>query len=355
MHRYFRPELASLAPLDFPSTRGKVRLHLNENPYPLPPPVRRELARAMAQELEFNRYGLPETADLRRAVAAYAGLEPEWVDINSGSDAIILGLHLAFGGPGRQMVTPVPTFPSYQVYGAVAGTEMVPVDLEPDFSLPRIQLLQAAARSEAAILALCNPNNPTGNLFPAAELEELIGEADSLVVVDEAYFEYSGVTVASLLAQYPHLLVMRTFSKAFNAAGIRLGYLLAHPDLIREMRKVRQPFALGLFPQLAGQVLLRHRRLFQAQLWQLQQELEEMREEANCLPGVEALPSCTNFFLLRTPLESEQLARALAARDILVSDVSHHSLLRRCIRVSLGRPEENRALLDALSHLVPPD
>lgn len=355
MHQYFRPELASLSPLVFPATSGKARLHLNENPYPLPPPVRQELARAMGRELEFNRYGQPVEADLRQSVADYAGVDPEWVEINSGSDALIMGLHLAFGGPGRQMVIPAPTFPSYRVYGAVTGTEMVPVDLEPDFALPGKRLLQAAANPRAAVLAVCNPNNPTGNLFYQPRLEELIREADSLVVIDEAYFEYSGATVAHLLSRHPRLLIMRTFSKAFNAAGIRLGYLLTHPDIIREMQKVRQPFALGLFPRLAGPVLLRYRHLFQAQVQGIKKDMEKMREEANRLPGVEALPSCTNFFLLRTPRESDELARALDERDILVSDVSHHPLLHNCIRVSMGRPEENRALLEALSQVLPPD
>ncbi|MGI6575494.1 MAG: histidinol-phosphate transaminase [bacterium] len=350
LNAFFRPDLADLQPFTVPNKEGKISLHLNEAPFP--PEIREKFQAVLAQELPYNQYGDPYAGELREAVAAYTGTKPENILFGNGSDELIYLLHLTFGGSNRRMVLPVPTFVSYQIYGTVAETELVPVVINPDFSLPVEKIIAASKQPNTSLVAICNPNNPTGHLFSPADLRQVIGNAASLVIVDEAYFEYSGQTVAPYLQNHPNLIILRTFSKAFSAAGIRIGYLLAHPQVITEMSKVKLPFNLGIFQQTIGKILLQNRELALAMVEKIKSERARVSAALAEIPGVKVFPSHTNFILISTPQPADNLWRTLYDRGIIVSNPSHYPLLENCLRIGIGTPEENNTLLAALKEIL---
>jgi len=344
-----RPDLRDLVPYAVPHYPGYIKLDANENPYDFAPEVLAEIFRRVGGQT-FTRYPDPLAADLRRALADYTGLAPENVLAGNGSDELILTLLLTFGGGGRVVITP-PTFSMYGIHAKIAGTVPVTVPRLADFALDIPAVLREMQVPDTRVVIVCSPNNPTGNTVARAEVERLLTETAGLVVLDEAYAEFSGESCGDLVRRYPRLVVLRTFSKAFGLAGLRVGYLLADPAVVNALLKVKQPFNLNAFSQLAAVTVLEHLPVFQKRVAKIVADREELYRRLQNLSGVEVFPSQANFLLFRTPLPAKAVWEGLLQRRILVRDVEGPGL-KRCLRVNVGTPAENEAFLSALAEVL---
>ena len=296
----------------------------------------------------WNRYP-PAHVDLQRAIAEPLGLTHEWVSLGAGADEMIRNLLIAWGFRGT-LVYPIPTNPLYAVIAQSLGVKHVAVLLRADFSLPLEQVVATASSQEANLVLVNNPNNPTGNLFSRDEILSLARECDSLVVVDESYIEISALSVSDALAEHENLAVIRSFSHAWPAASFRLGYLIAHPRVIREVEKVRSPQNVSAPALLAGQWLLAHELALRPRWMALAREREGVREALSQLRDVVSWPSAANFLLVGTTLDSQDLAARLLSRGVLVRSFSRSPLMN-CIRVTIGDPELNGIFIEAMESI----
>jgi histidinol-phosphate aminotransferase len=323
-----------------------VKLDANENAHNLPALVRQRLTDRLAA-LPFNRYPEITQHGLRRQIAVSLGLESENVSIGNGSSQLLQALCYIYGGPGRKLVFPHPSFSMYPIYCRLADSRPVPVELEPDFSLPPEKVLAVARRESAALIILCNPNNPTGLTMPAAAIEAVVAGAGCPVVVDEAYIEFSGLSSLGLLRKYPNMIVARTFSKAYGLASARVGYALADREITAALGKVLLPFNINMLSLAAAATVYELKGEFDACIAETVAERQRLAAALQELPGFQVFPSQTNFLLIR-PAAAGKLAAALAAAGICIRDFSKAPGLENCLRITVGTAAENAAVLTTI-------
>jgi len=341
-----RPDLHSLSAYLAPQIEAPVRLNTNECPYPPPEAFSRELAEAVAR-IPFHRYPDRDAAALRKGLAELSGHPVEGVWAANGSNEVIQHLCLAYGGPGRGALLFEPTYSLHRLIPRMVGMEIVEGRLGEGFRIDG-RALDAVAEHAPSIVFVCSPNNPTGNAQPADLVAPLCEAAEGLVIVDEAYGEFGGGSAQALLQEHENLVVVRTFSKAFSMAAVRLGYALASPGVVEDLAKVRLPYHLSALTQAAGEVALLHMGAARALLARIAEQRDRVLRELDEVEGVEAFPSHANFVLFRTVAEAPALWRALLDRGVLVRDVSAYPGLERCLRVTAGTLEETGAFLTAL-------
>jgi histidinol-phosphate aminotransferase len=329
-----------------PQIDAPVRLNTNECPYALPDAFARDLAEAIGG-IAFHRYPDRDATALRKGLAELTGHPVEGVWAANGSNEVIQHLCLAYGGPGRRALVFEPTYSLHRLIPRMVGMEIVEGRLGGGFRLGD-EALAAVREHEPAVVFVCSPNNPTGNAQRAEMIAPLCAATDGLVIVDEAYGEFGGETAQPLLPAHDNLAVVKTFSKAFSLAGARLGYLLAPPEIVEDLPKVRLPYHLSALAQTAGEVALKHLADAEAILERIRGERDRILARLAELDEIEAFPSDANFVLLRTPADAPALWQALLDRGILVRDVSSSPGLARCLRVTAGTPRETGAFLDAL-------
>jgi histidinol-phosphate aminotransferase len=296
-----------------------------------------------------NRYRKPVTGKLLDELSSYAGASRDNLLMGNGADEV---LYYVFTSLRRDaddfVVTLEPTYPDYRRYARAVGLNTRGVDLSQDFLFDPSDVARAARHPSCRAVLVCNPNNPTGNLFPTETIEEIIRDTACLVVIDEAYYEFSGVTFRDTALSNPRVVLLRTFSKGFSAAGLRFGYLVGHPDTVAAIHRVRTFFNLSLVIQAVALELLRHRDEIGRWNQELKLERERVRHAMCNLDSVEPHPSETNFILFRTAGDHRAVQLRLAERGFSVRDVSLHPLLANCLRVTIGGAEENNGFLAAL-------
>lgn len=326
-----------------------IPLHANESRIPLPPRVQQE-ALAQAAAVSWQTYPPVRPQKLLRSLGTYTGLDPDQILTGAGSDELILAAALAL----RKLRWLV-VWPGFWVYPRVLGWVGVEPELVPlagdDFSLPTQRLLELVAQSDPAttVLVIINPNNPTGNLFPAAELQRLL-ETGAWLLLDEAYWEFAGVTMAGDLARFPRLMILRTLSKAFGLAGLRVGYMLAHGNLIQQVGAHRLPLSVSTHSlEAAAAVVDGHAEVLEG----VQETVTERQRMADRLSelGLRAYDSRTNFILVDVG-DGAAVHAELAAAGYLVRKLNHIPELANCIRITVGRRSDNEGLLTALDGIV---
>lgn len=347
-----RPELKDLTPYDAKDVRADVILSANENPRNLPGEVLDKLADRVRSQIAFNRYPDPLSSRVREMIAEANGLEPGNVLVGNGGDEIILDLVLAWGGPGRTLVDLPPTFAMYGIDAQMTGTAVVEVPRLEDFSVDGEALLAAIAEHDPDIVVIANPNNPTGTMAPETLLIDVLGATDALVLVDEAYFEFSRQTMRPHMERHPNLAILRTFSKAFSLAGLRAGYLLAHDDVICELTKVRQPYSVNRFTQVAAAAVFRERVVFEAGIRETMRNRDMLAHGLEAMPGIEVFPSEANFVLFRVSHASAVWRDLLHDHSVLVRDLSRTPGLEDCLRVTVGTDEEIARFLSAMDEIM---
>jgi len=345
-----KPEVRRLSAYTLKHVKADVKLDQNENPYELPQDLKEEVARRVLAR-PWGRYPEFVPHSMIAALSKFTGWTEDGILVGNGSNELILaGLSVVLGSSCKAVI-PQPTFTLYKLLSSVFQANAVTVPLNAsDFSF-NVDALEAEAR-DAAVTVICSPNNPTGVLLPLSDLERILKSTCGLVFLDEAYHEFSGQTALTLLPSYPNLIVLRTFSKAMSMAGLRFGYLMAHPEIAREIHKAKLPYNVNVFTLAAAELVLERPNVMKEAIQTLIAERQRMLAEVRKRPGVEAFDSCTNFFLFRTRKVARELFEALYAQGVLVRDVSSYPMLERVLRVSVGKPQENDRFLSALDRAL---
>ncbi|OFZ98331.1 MAG: histidinol-phosphate transaminase [Betaproteobacteria bacterium RBG_19FT_COMBO_58_11] len=342
-----RDEIRALAAYHVPDAAGYVKLDAMENPYRLPDDLRAALGQ-LASEAAINRY--PDAAAsklkarLRESMQIPAGME---ILLGNGSDEIIQILAMAIAKPGATILGLEPSFVMYRMIAAYVGARYVGVPLKADFTLDIEATLAAIAEHQPALTFIAYPNNPTGNLFDAAQLTRILDAAPGLVVMDEAYHVFAQTSFLSRLTQYPNLLVMRTLSK-LGLAGLRLGFLVGSPAWLNELDKLRLPYNVNVLTQQVAECVLARPDVLEQQAAAIRAERTQLMQALERLPGVTAFPSAANFILFRVA-QADAVFDKLKGQGILIKNLSRaHPQLADCLRVTVGTPDENRQFLTAL-------
>jgi histidinol-phosphate aminotransferase len=347
--RHVKPAVRGVGAYTLAAREAVVKINQNENPYDLPDAVKRRVVEE-ALRRPWSRYPAFDPRELIAALARFSGWREDGILAGNGSNELIEALLLVTVGPGTRVVIPEPTFTLYALLTRILGGDAIRVGLGPDLEYDAEAVARARREAAAPVTIVCSPNNPTGGVFPRAAVEALCRESDGLVVIDEAYHEFSGETVVPLLATHANLIVLRTFSKAMGLAGGRVGYLLASPDLVGEINKARLPYNLNFFSELAAKAAIDEWGTLRPRVDQLVMAREDLMGRLKEMPGLRTYPSRANFFLVEL-LEADPKAvfEALYRRGVLVRDVTSYPRLSRCLRVSVGSESENAAFLEALS------
>jgi histidinol-phosphate aminotransferase len=343
-----RTGLRDTAPYTSPQPDVAVRLNTNECPHPLPRAFFDELASAI-RDLPLHRYPDDDARRLREEIAAVAMHPVDGVWAANGSNEVLTELLQAYGGSGRRAVTFEPTYLLHSRLCWLTQTDVTRLALPKDFVLGEAQVA-AAVDLRPEVVFVCSPNNPTGNAQP---LSQIVALADalprSLVIVDEAYGEFAPAGSAqAVIAAHKNIAVVRTFSKAFALAGARIGYVLASPDVVDDLRRVRLPYHLSALTQTAGIVALRHRHEASGLLGAIRVQRDRIVRELRML-GLEVFPTDANFVLFTTP-DAEAVWQALLDRDVLIRDMT--AVVPDALRVTAGAEHEVDRFLTAIKEVL---
>jgi len=329
---------------------GLVKLDAMENPFRLPPDLQYELGQRLGR-VAINRYPTQCVAAVVAALTGYANVPATCgVMLGNGSDELINLLAMACDVPGNTILAPLPGFVMYEMSARLQGLRFVGVPLTAAFELDEAAMLEAIEAHRPAITYLAYPNNPTANLFDDRIVERIVaavGAQDGLVVFDEAYQPFSSRTWMQRMAGQEHVLVMRTLSK-FGLAGVRLGYMAGAAALIAEIDKVRPPYNIGVLNAEATLFALENADEFARQATILRDERARLQQALAQIAGVTPFPSEANMILVRVP-DSRAAFEGMKARGVLVKHIAGlHPLLANCLRLTVGTPQENRLMIDAL-------
>lgn len=337
----YRTGLADMPAYDVAERDWRLKLNANEAPTTLPPLVE-ERVMARLSHIAFNRYPNLEMKDLIEQVAANFSLREGQIFFGNGSSEIIEKLFYAFGGKNHAIVYPEPSFSMYKIYVKAADAKGVPVGLEKDYSLNRERFVQAVKENKASLAVVCTPNNPTGNLLSLEDIEYIAQNIDCAFIVDEAYIEFAGedASAVKLLSKFPHMIVARTFSKAYGLASARVGYMMADEAVVRMVEKAFMPYHLNVLSLVTADIVYQMRDEFQPRIYMLRDECRRVAEELKEIKGMTVYPSQTNFLLLKFA-KAEKLNEYLAEQGIGVRSFGSAPRLENCLRISMGTREEN--------------
>lgn len=335
-----RPEILALSAYHVPSATGMIKLDAMENPYPLPPALRDEIAQ-LSLNAPMNRYpdasAITLKATLRQALDIADDMD---ILLGNGSDEIIQIIAMAVAKPGAVLMSVEPAFVMFRMIATFANIQYAGVPLRKDFSLDLEVMLAAIAEHQPAVIFLAYPNNPTGNLFDPAAILSIIQASSGIVVVDEAYHAFADASFIDQLTQYPNLLLMRTLSKS-GLAGLRLGLLIGRPEWLKQLEKMRLPYNIGIMTQLIAEKVLHYTAVLSEQAEAIKSERAKMSTFLGTMNDIEVYPSNANFILFRINAAS-QIFQALKQRKILIKNLDGtHPLLENCLRVTIGTPDEN--------------
>ncbi|MBI3901381.1 MAG: histidinol-phosphate transaminase [Nitrosomonadales bacterium] len=349
--RLIRREVLALHAYHVPPASGMIKLDAMENPYSLPPQLCDEIARVVA-EAAINRYPDAGAHSLKEKIRAVTALPPNMdVLLGNGSDEIIQLLAMAVAQPGAVLLSVEPSFVMYKMIATFTGMNYVGVPLTEDFALDLPAMLAAIRQHRPALVFLAYPNNPTGNLFDADAIAQIIAAAPGLVVVDEAYYAFASDSFIPQLARYSNLLVMRTFSK-LGMAGLRLGFLAGSTAWLGQMEKLRLPYNVGVLPQLVAEKLLQHHDVLLQQAAQIREDRAWLFERLVGTVDAHAYASEANFILFRVN-HADKVFEGLKQRGILIKKLhGAHPALADCLRVTVGAPAENEAFIRALQESI---
>jgi len=342
-----RDGVRSLEGYHSPQLDVSVRLNTNESPYE-PPEEFVDAWLDALRKLPLNRYPDRAARDLREALGRQLGQPSERLFCANGSNEVLQTLLLTYGGPGRSVAVFEPSYALHAHIARITATEVAIGERRADFTIDPDAARALIAEHDPIITFVCSPNNPTGTVEPASTVDALLDATDGLVVVDEAYGEFAPESFLSQVRDDGRLVVVRTYSKVWSMASLRLGFAVAPPEVVEQLEKVVLPYHLALATQVAGTVALDFSDEMTSRVARLVAERERLERELSMVDTITAVPSGANFILFRVHGDGHALWQALVDRGVLVRDFSRWPRLTDCLRVTIGTPEENNAFLAAL-------
>jgi len=348
---HVRDDLRDVAPYGAPQLDVAVRLNTNETAQ-MPPEVFTTVLASRLAALTLNRYPDRQHQALREHLGARVNKSAGSLWAANGSNEILLQLLQAYGGPARTLLYPHPSYSMYPELGRTTLTKTVSFPLDDHYLLGLATAAAAAQAHNPDMIIVPSPNNPVGTLVSHEAIRVLHDNSQALVVVDEAYIEFapSGASVLPLTDELERLVIVRTFSKAFRLAGLRLGYAIAPEWVVEDLQKVRLPYHLDTIKQVAAITAIEHEDAFLTHRQQVAEERERLTETLRQRHDISVYDSAANFFLLRS--STHNLFARLLEQSVLVRDFSSVEGLDGCVRVTIGTPEENDKFLSALTTVL---
>lgn len=353
IEQWIKPEIRSMSAYHVADAGGMIKLDAMENPYTWDEPLVNSWVETL-RSVHLNRYPDAGAGKVKQQLRKVMGIQDDLeIMLGNGSDELILLLAMAVSAPGKTLLTVEPGFVMYKQIAMMTELDYQSVALTNNFDLDMPELLSQIEKQQPAIVFLAQPNNPTGNLFGEANLRKVIEAAPGVVVIDEAYTPFTDADYLNLAQEYDNVLVMRTLSKA-GLAGLRLGLLVGHPRWIAEFEKIRLPYNIGVLTQASAEFALEHYDVLAAQTAQIRDERSKLYDELSAIAGLTVWKSEANFVLLRTADgQARAIFEGLRERGILIRCLDGgHSLLKDCLRVTVGSADENKAFLEAFKALL---
>lgn len=343
-----KKNILDMSPYTVPQEFDGAKLNQNESPFDIPAGIKEKIFDRL-KDIQWNRYPAGEPRDLTKSLSNYTRMPEDNIIVSSSSNELILTLLIACCNSGDPITIVSPTFSVYPRAARAMNIAVDAVPLKKDFEFDTQRIVDSAKKSRLVILA--SPNNPTGTVISLEAVEEIAASTNALVVIDEAYYEFYEKSAQVLIEKFPNLAVLRTFSKALQSAGIRLGYLLAQETIISQLKKVKLPFSVGFFQQAAGEIILENFYLYAPNIKQIKAERSRVFQQMHQINGIEPIPSQANFILFRTTaIPSGTLYNILRENGILVRAYDSPDL-SGMLRVSIGTPKENDTFLDTLAFI----
>jgi histidinol-phosphate aminotransferase len=326
-----------------------VKLNQNESPFDIPLELKQEISRRLLA-CQWNRYPNNFAEPLKNKISDYIRFSPSGLIVGNSSNELLQTVIYSVCDTGDTIVVSNPGFPIYNRIAAVMNIRVREVPLRSGFAFDTGRII-AAARG-AGMVIIASPNNPTGSLLPLEDIAVIAGNIKGFLVMDEAYYEFCHRSARDLLEEYPNILIIRTFSKAFNLAGIRLGYMLGKDEIIRELNKSKLPFSVGVFQQLAGEVLLENRRFIRDNVSKILRERERVMRELQKIPTIKPFPSYANFILFQSlGIPGKVLFQRLYKKGVVLRHFETPEL-NHCLRVTIGSARENMVFLEKLREVI---
>jgi|Deesub1362A_J573_1020465.scaffolds.fasta_scaffold00105_13 histidinol-phosphate aminotransferase len=328
-----------------------IKLASNENPLG-PPPL---AIKALTESIwEVATYPEEDAGELRSEIARYLGLKKENIIAGNGSDEILDLVTKIFLEKGDQAIIPVPTFSMYASLVKIYSGQPIFVQLDKNFNFNTEKIVESISE-KTKLIFICSPNNPTGTKIPDEGLLRIL-EEDVIVILDEAYVEFSDISNIDKIKEYENLIVCRTFSKAFGLAGLRVGYGVAPKQIIDLMLRIKTPFSVNLLAQKAAIASLKDKKHLENTIRLIKEQRKFLISNLSKIPKIKVYPSYGNFVLVdvkETGKNSKKVADALLKRGIIIRDCSSfYGMDDHHIRVSIGKPEENKKFLEALKEVI---
>jgi len=329
----------------------RIKLDANENPYTLSPPLKEKMFKYL-KAISLNRYPDPRSSELRARLADYLRVHDDMLLIGNGSDELIQMLLIAFNSlPSGAVIIPVPTFAMYKIIALNTGHKIIEIPLNDQFHLNAELMLDTISQNNPSLVFLSYPNNPTGNLFNRETIEKILKQSNCLVVIDEAYFNFSGETFLPNLDKWENLIILRTLSKV-GLAAMRLGILIAQPSIIHELNKVRLPYNINAISQATGLFFLENKDEFLKQTRRIITSRNNLLRELKGIEKIHPYPSDANFILFSCANDKNELYNLLLEKGILIKNFTSLGILKDFMRVTVGSDEENREFLVALRDII---
>ena len=344
-------EIRDITPYSVPHIDCRVKLDGNESPFSLPQDVQEKADQAL-KEIEVNRYPDPEAERLIGILSKVSEFPKGGILLGNGSDELIGMLITTFTSGSGKVLCPTPSFSMYKLTALAMGAEVLEVDLDENFDLDLDAIIKAIEDNDPDLIFLASPNNPTGNMYSAGKIAEIISIAKGVVVVDEAYSDFSGYTFLPLVKECENLVILRTLSKV-GFAGLRVGMLYANENLVMEINKVRYPYNINSLSQAISEVVLENHEFVSESIQLIIRERDRVYKALSSIKSIKAYPSDANFIFFRID-DADSVFNQLVKKDIIIRNFNRPGRLQNCMRVTIGTPEENESFLRALNEILTP-
>jgi len=343
--------IRKLSAYSVPHYHVEVKLDGNESPFHLPSDVASQVEKALSA-VDVNRYPDPEALAVRDIISRTSHFPLDGILLGNGSDELIGMLIATFCGGSGSILIPVPTFSMFGITGTALGARVLESPLDGAFDIDFNPFLDIIEREDPDLIFLASPNNPTGNVYSEEKIGSVISRSRGIVVVDEAYSDFSGQTFLPDVKEHENLIILRTLSKV-GFAGLRLGILYGREELAREINKVRYPYNINSLTQATAGVVLENHEFVNENIQLIVRERDRVYKALTGMEGVETYPSDANFILFKVG-DADALFGGLIDRGVLIRNFNRPGRLENCMRVTIGTPDENDRFLSAVSEILAP-